>query len=118
MKAAKEDFITLYHGTTLENGLNLIKYGWEPNRYSNNIISNYLYLTSDYDDALWYANEKGGKTVIEISNIPIEYLQPDPVNEVGYNMTNLIHRIKKGNKPSKFILTEQLNCDFFNIFEK
>jgi hypothetical protein len=119
MKSVNVEFITLYHGTTLLNGLNLVKYGWEPNRCATDLSnSKYLYLTSDYDDAMWYANEKSGNTIVEITNIPIDFLSPDPESEIGYNIENLLRRLIKNKKPSKFVLTQTLNNEHFNIFDK
>lgn len=113
--------LTLYHGTSKENGEKLITNGWFPN--SGNIGGNlgtpkYLYLTSDIDDAIWFANEKGENTIIEIKDIPIDFLKPDPDDEAGYTMNDLLNRINSKSKykiPSKFILTKALDSSHFNI---
>ena len=78
----------------------------------------YLYLTSGIEDARWFANEKGEDTIIEVKDIPIEYLRPDPEDEAGFSMNELLARIYNNAKykfPSKFILTQPLNSNHFNI---
>lgn len=42
---------------------------------------------------MWFAEEKGCNTVIEIMNIPIDYLRPDPEDEAGFTMKELLNRI-------------------------
>ena len=108
--------LTLYHGTC--NGENLIKNGWKPNTGyvgSNMGNPNYLYLSSEPQDALWFAEEKGCNIVIEIVDIPIDYLRPDPDDEAGFSMKELLDRINNSKLPSKFILTKQLNNKHFKL---
>jgi len=118
----KEDIITLYHGTTEHSAKALINNGWVSGNYigSNMGNSNYLYLTSEPEDALWFANENGGNSIVEVSNIPISYLRPDPEDEAGYTMYELLDYLYSDNKyklPVKFILTKPLDEKHFNIYE-
>lgn len=119
--------ITMYHGTCLNNAEKLIKNGWKP--YSGLIGGNlgqnkYLYLTSEKQDALWYAEEKGCNTIIEISNIPISYLIFDPEDGMpdlyDYKIGNAINKIINKTKyslPVKLALTKELDSSHFKIIK-
>lgn len=110
----KSDTITLYHGTCLENAKELIKNGWDVGRTGGNLgQSKYLYLSSGYEDAMWFAEEKGCNTVVEIKDIPLDYLLPDPEDEAGYTMSELLNRT--GGYPSKYVLTKPLSAKHFSI---
>ena len=112
------DTITLYHGTCLSNGENLIQNGWKPinNSYGGNMGNpNYLYLTSEPEDALWFAEEKGCDTVVIVKNVPISFLRPDPEDEAGFSMSDLLNRMNINGLPSKFILTKELKSNHFEI---
>ena len=108
--------LTLYHGTSLENGTRLIEFGWKPSNGKtggNMGQSRYLYLTSDPEDAMWFANEMGENFIVEVSNIPITYLRPDPEDEAGYTMAELLDMMKSTKLPSKFVLTKELGAEHF-----
>lgn len=114
------DTITLYHGTCLTNGENLIQNGWKPinKTYGGNMGNpNYLYLTSEPEDALWFAKEKGCNTVVIVKNIPISFLRPDPEDEAGFSMDDLLDRMNDNGLPSKFVLTKELNSKHFEIIK-
>lgn len=111
--------LTLYHGTCEQNSKKLIENGWEPiNTYGSNMGNpNYLYLSSDPEDALWFAEEKGCNTIIKINNIPIEYLRPDPEDEAGFTMKDLLKTMDNNLLPAKFILTKSLNNKHFELYK-
>ncbi len=114
------DKLTLYHGTCLPNAQNIIDNGWKPlsSSYGSNMgNSNYLYLSSDKEDALWFAEEKGCNTIIMVSDIPIEYLKPDPEDEIGYTTEELLDRMYNTQIPSKFALTKPLDKEHFKIIQ-
>lgn len=51
---------TLYHGTTSATARSLLQRGWSPNFVSTGANcgqSRYLYLTTEYEDALWFAHQ-------------------------------------------------------------
>jgi len=111
--------LTLYHGTCKENADNLVENGWKP---SNRIGSNmgqgqYLYLSSEPEDALWFAQEKGCDTVVEVKDIPIELLRPDPEDEAGFSMNDLLRRIDETGFPAKFALLQELSSHYFKIYK-
>jgi len=113
-----DKFLTLYHGTRYENALNLINNGWQPNKGyqgANMGQSKYLYLTTEKENALWFAEENGGNTIVEINNIPLDYLLPDPEDEAGYTMNDLLERIKTTGFPANFVLFKPLNKSHFKI---
>lgn len=112
----RNDTITLYHGTCLINAQNLVQNGWQPNKTtsgSNQGNPSYLYLTTDPEDALWFAEEKGCDSIIIVSDIPLSYLRPDPEDEAGFSMSELLNR--KNGLPSKFILIKELGPKHFSI---
>lgn len=111
--------LDLYHGTCPENLDNLLKNGWLPRTTGvggNMGQPKYLYVSSDPEDALWFSQEKGCNTVIKISNVPISYLKPDPEDESGFTMGELLFRIKNSNSPSKFVITQPIEKKYFSIF--
>lgn len=114
----KNQTITLYHGTCKENALNLVKNGWKPN--NSNIGGNlgnpkYLYTSTDYEDAMWFANEKGCDSVVIIKNVPLEYIKPDPEDEAGFSMDELLDRINNSKSPAKFVIYKELNNIHFKF---
>lgn len=119
MEEESHEGLTLYHGTNKNVADHLIKNGWQPREsgYSGNMGNpRYLYLTSDPENAMWYANEIGGDVVLEVRNIPIEYLIPDPEDEAGFTINELLNRMKKISKmPSNFALTQSINKNHFRI---
>ena len=110
----------MYHGTSSGSAQSLIKNGWKPNsgfvggNFGN---AKYLYLTNEPENAMWYANESGNDTVVKVSDVPIEFLRPDPEDEAGYTMTELFDRINHPMfpSPSCFISTRELSSDYFSI---
>jgi len=115
-----DNTITLYHGTCLTNGENLTENGWKPinKSYGGNMGNpNYLYLTSESEDALWFAEENGCNTIIVVKNIPISFLRPDPEDEAGFTMNDLLGRMNGDGLPSKFILTKELDSIHFEILK-
>lgn len=111
--------ITLYHGTCDIHGSLLIENGWGPNKVgsgANMGNPKYLYLSSEPEDALWFAQEKGCETVIKVKDIPLDYLRPDPEDEAGYTMNELISRMKRTGMPSKFVLFISLDKSHFSLY--
>lgn len=115
----KSNTLTLYHGTSDIIGDYLIENGWKPRQSSgsgNMGNPKYLYVTTDPEDARWFSNEIGEDTVIEIIDVPIEFLRPDPEDEAGFTMDDLLKRKVTG-LPSKFIITQPLDKNYFKKYE-
>ncbi len=111
--------LTLYHGTCKENANNLVENGWKPsNRIGSNLgQGKYLYLSSEWEDALWFAQEKGCNTVVEVKDVPIEFLRPDPEDEAGFSINDLLKRIDETGFPAKFALHQELDSKYFRIYK-
>lgn len=109
--------INLYHGTCYENAKSLCDNGWAPRASSsggNMGQSQYLYLSTGQEDALWFAQEKGCDTLVEVRNIPLDYLKVDP--EDGTHDT--LEEELDGGKyklPGKAVLTQPLPASHFHI---
>lgn len=119
LNESRNQKITLYHGTSSENAKKLLKYGWKPNQLSRGSSQGnprYLYLTSHPDDAMWFAQQKGESSVLKVKDIPLNYLIPDPEDEAGFTMDDLLNRIETMKIPSKFALVKSLGNDHFEVF--
>jgi len=113
--------ITVYHGTCASNANQLIKNGWKPNLHesgANQGNSKYLYVSSMAEDALWFAENAGCNTIVKIENVPVSNLLPDPEDESGYTINDLLQRIDKGIMPAKFILHQPLEASYFSVYKK
>lgn len=115
-----ENSLTLYHGTSLSSAKNLIKNGWEPrsNRYMGSQQGNpvYLYLTTDIEDAEWFADEKENGVVIKVENIPLSYLKVDPEDGVGDTIDDEIN--SQHGLPGKLVLYKPLHSNHFSFVNK
>lgn len=76
-----KQLIKLYHGTSIESEILLLKNGWKPNQVSRGSQQGnpaYLYLSTTPESANWYACMKGNDgSVLEIY-VAIEDLIVDP----------------------------------------
>jgi len=103
-----------------KNAEYLLLNGWQPRsgEYGSNMgQSKYLYVTTGAEDALWYAEEKGCNTILIIENLPLEYLKPDPEDEAGYTMKELLNTIiEKPNFPRKFVIIKPLDKHYFKLY--
>lgn len=117
----KDVTLTLYHGTSDIIGNYLIENGWKPRENgSGGNMGNpkYLYVSTNPEDARWFSNEIGEDTIIELENVPLEYIKPDPEDEAGFTMTELLDRIKRTKLPAKFIIIKELDKKYFKKHEK
>lgn len=114
-----DNVITLYHGTCDINANHLVNNGFKPNLfgYGGNMgDSKYLYLSSDPEDALWFAEQRGCKSIVEVKDIPLNFLKPDPDDESGYTIYDLLDRMKNSKLPSKFVLIKDLDKKHFKLY--
>lgn len=101
--------ITLYHGTCKINSQQLLKNGWKPNsssQGSNMGQTKYLYVTTEPEDAMWFANQKGCNSIIEITTT-IDNIIPDPEDEAGYTKTELLN--DKSGMARKFVIFKPIS---------
>lgn len=107
---------TLYHGTCEEQAAALLQNGWQPNRSSrggNMGQPRFLYLSTGFEDALWFAQEKGCDSVLEVGNVPLDHLQVDPEDGTGDTLDqelNLSHGL-----PGKVVLIRPLGPEHFRL---
>ena len=108
---------TLYHGTTEDSAARLLAEGWAPN--SGSIGGNcgqrrYLYLTNGAENALWFAEQKGGDVVLEV-RVPADTLRIDPedgIKDTVEEELNLSHGL-----PGNVVLTKRLDASAFARFQ-
>lgn len=75
----KYDALTLYHGTNEESALKILS-GWEPNSGqtgANFGQTRYLYCTTRIENALWFAEENSGSSVLSL-NVSLSDIIVDP----------------------------------------
>ncbi len=114
-----ERTVTLYHGTTPESAALLLERGWEPNKFAsggNCGQPRYLYLSTGYEDALWFAQEKGCEEVLELRDIPLRFLRVDPedgtYDTVAEEIDNTV------NFPGKLVLWKAIGPENFAVAVK
>jgi hypothetical protein len=110
--------LTLYHGTTPDAAKALIERGWQPNQWGpggNMGQARYLYLTTGVEDAEWFANEKGSRTVVEVMNVPIPYLIPDPEDGMEGTIEAELASASRIGFPAKLALVRPLGPEHFRI---
>ena len=100
---AGKGFVTLYHGTTERNGLDLLERGFNPDDTragANGGRSGLLYLTTGYEDAEWFSNESGSDFVIKLQ-VRASDLIADPEDAVGDTAVSEIMGSLKMGFPAK-----------------
>lgn len=110
----------MYHGTTPPSAKILVEGGWSPfdsKTNPNGGSGRYLYLTSDPKDAEWFARQNGSDIVLEVSEIPLNFLLPDPEDEAGFTFEELFVRLLNRRLPSKFVLNKPLSFSHFSYYE-
>ena len=106
----------LYHGTTPEAAEALMAGGWMPGsapQGANMGQSRYLYLSTEYDDALWFAEQKGCNTVLEVRNVPPENLAVDPEDGVGATVDEEVSN--SHGLAGKLVLTKPIGPGHFSL---
>lgn len=110
--------ITLYHGTTRECADRILSEGWAPRSGSmGGQCGNprYLYLTNVWENALWYAEEKGCDTVLQIE-VPASSLIVDPEDGIADTVEDELN--SKNGLPGNVCLTRPLPASSFSLFQK
>ena len=109
--------VTLYHGTCFDSAKQILTHGWSPNLGSvgsNFGQTKYLYLTTDKEDALWFAQEKGCDTVLKVSNVPLDFLKVDPEDGIEDNVRDELFRHNR-RIPGKVVLYKPIGAEYFTI---
>jgi hypothetical protein len=110
----KSQTVTLYHGTCEGSAQQLLATGWSPSsgqQGGNMGQSRYLYCSTQYDDALWFAQEKGCDTVLTLVDIPVSSLRVDPEDGTADTLQdelNLPHEL-----PGKVVVTKPIGPENF-----
>lgn len=111
--------VILYHGTTPENAERLLKNGWEPNiapSGGNCGQARYLYLSTEFEDALWFSQQKGCDVVLEVRNVPFEHLKVDPEDGVYDRLEEEMNQ--PTGLPGKVVLWKPHPADGFAIVSR
>lgn len=112
-----EKTITLYHGTTPDSAELLMQNGWQPNSFASGSHcgqTRYLYLTTHPEDALWFANEKGSETVLEMKDVPYSMLKVDPEDGIGDTIEEEVG--SPHGMPGKVVLTKAIDASAFELY--
>mgnify|MGYP001242772348 CR=1 FL=1 len=105
----KYDDLTLYHGTS-ENSADAILGGWEPNsghRGANFGQRQFLYCTTLPENALWFAQENGGKDVLAIK-VRMKSLIVDPEDGISSSVVEELLKSLSSGFPGNFAITEKI----------
>lgn len=93
----------------------MMVHGWAPERGrsgGNCGQPRYFYLTTHFDDAMWFANEKGDDAVLEVT-VPISDLMVDPEDGVGSNVPDALAEAEISGIPEKFVAIRRLAAESF-----
>lgn len=114
-----ETYPMLYHGTSEESAKSILKNGWSPNKWpvgANQGQRRFLYLSTMYDDALWFAEQKGCSVVIGVIDVPLVYLRVDPEDGIGNNVVEELNNTH--GLPGKVVLIHPLGPEHFIIVDE
>jgi len=110
--------ITLYHGTSADSGNALVASGWKPNQWAvggNCGSSRYLHCTTGRDDALWFAEEKGESTLVEVRDVAFAALIVDPDDGIGETVLDELAIAERTGFPAKLALKQPLRAGYFRL---
>jgi hypothetical protein len=108
--------LRLFHGTTGEAARALLAHGWKPgagHRGANYGQTRYLYVTTDRENARWFAEEAGGNTVLEVIGVPASSLLPDPEDAIGATAEEELAASRRNRLPASLVVTTPLRPDQF-----
>jgi hypothetical protein len=111
--------VTLYHGTDDVSGESLIENGWEPNAWSaggNCGQTRCLYLTSEPENALWFAEEKGFSTVLAVE-LAVADLIVDPEDGIGESVAEEIEIAERNGLPYNLAAVRPIPAGAFRLHE-
>lgn len=108
----------LFHGTIPENAYRLLRDGWKPGigpSGANMGQNRYLYLTTEVDDAAWFAEQKGSTTILAVRNVPAAFLLADPEDGTGNTPDEEIDIARRTGLPAKLVLIRPLGAQHFSL---
>ncbi len=109
----------LFHGTCADDATRLIQNGWKPRAGAfgaNMGQGQYLYLSTGYEDALWFAEQKGCDVVVELHNVPLDHLIVDPEDGLADNVEDELKGFQ--GMPGKVALTKPLAANHFLLSKR
>jgi len=107
--------ITLYHGTTRAAAESLLAFGWAPHsggRGGQCGQPRFLYLTNGFDNALWFAQQKGDTTVLAVE-VPLAALRVDPEDGICASVAEELDLVRHTGLPGNVVLTQPLGASGF-----
>lgn len=108
----------LYHGTCPDNAESLVEHGCSPGsgvRGANMGQVRYLYLSTGFEDAMWFAEQKGCGTVVEVRDVPMGHLIVDPEDSASDTVPEELN-LRSG-LPGKLALVRTLGPAHFRVRE-
>ncbi len=115
---ATYDVRRLYHGTCPPNAAALLREGWAPRtgrRGPNGGNPAYLYVSSDPQDARWFAEQRGCDTVVEVRDVPPDALGVDPEDGLGKTVEDEIEQARRVNLPAKLTIRRPIPASHFRV---
>jgi 8-oxo-dGTP pyrophosphatase MutT (NUDIX family) len=90
---AEDLVLELFHGTCNQNAASLLERGWNGKSPTgaHGGQSKYLYVTNEYDNALWFAQERGCNTVLKVK-VKKSQLGVDPEDGIGPTVDDELNR--------------------------
>ena len=113
--------LRLFHGTTQSSAIALQSSGWKPGsgiKGSQQGQTKYLYVTTDPENARWFAEEKGDGAVLEITGVPIDALIPDPEDSTYDTVEDELAASVRTGTPATLAVTRPLAAKQFRPLRK
>jgi len=113
--------ITVYHGTCDSDADYLLQNGYNPNNKNTMVGGNIgqrglLYVTTEPENAFWFAQEKGCDVVLEISDVSIEALIVDPEDGYGESVEEELKFSKETGVPAYLAVNDKLDKRQFSHY--
>ena len=112
--------VVLYHGTTEESAVAISRDGWKPGdskRGANFGQNRYLYCTTDPQNALWFANENSGESILKIE-ARVKHLIVDPEDGAGEHVLEEALISLANGLPANFATTHEVSASSISILSQ
>lgn len=77
----------------------------------------FLYLTTEPEDAAWFAEQQGSTTILTIKDVPATFLLTDPEDGMGDTPEEELEIALKTGLPAKLVLIRPLGPQHFSLFQ-